>query len=122
MLVVVQGVVGGLLQHGRAAVDDVDPAAVLELLGAPHQGLDEVLVRVGPDHPRLRNQTVGSSERKEEEDEEEEDASSSESRRPRTASASADTSGENTKHTTSCLRWRSQGRQVYSGGGLHHTQ
>ena len=65
VLVVVQGGIRGLLQHGGPAVDHVDPAVVLQLLGASHQGLDEVLIRVGPDHPCLRNQTKGLSERRE---------------------------------------------------------
>ena len=69
VLVVVQGDVRGLLQHGRPAVDHMHPAVVLQLLGASHQGLDEVLIQVGPDHPRLRNRTDGLSEKKEEEGE-----------------------------------------------------
>lgn len=49
--------VGRGLHQGRPAVDDVDSALVLQLLGAFLQRLDEVLVCVGPDHPSLQNNT-----------------------------------------------------------------
>jgi len=57
--VVPGGVGGGGLQQGRAAVDHVDPAPVLQVLGAALQRLDEVLVDVGANHPGLRREEHG---------------------------------------------------------------
>lgn len=52
---VVHGHVGGVLHHSRPAVNHVDPALVLQLLSPSLQRLDEVLVRVGADHPSLQD-------------------------------------------------------------------
>lgn len=43
------------LQQSRPAIDHVDPALVLQLLSSSLQRLDEVLVRVGADHPSLQH-------------------------------------------------------------------
>lgn len=62
-VVVIAGRVGGGLQQGGAPVDHVDPALVLQLLGASLQRLDEVLVCVGADHPGLQRDSRTVSQR-----------------------------------------------------------
>lgn len=51
--------VGGWLKKSGPAVNHVDPALVLQLLSSFLQRLNEVLVRIGPDHPSLKETTPG---------------------------------------------------------------
>lgn len=54
---VVHGDVGQARQERRPAVNHVHSALVLQVLSASLQRLDEVLVRVGADHPSLQQNT-----------------------------------------------------------------
>lgn len=56
---VVGRAVGRAPEHGRPAVDHVDSAPLLQLLAAPLQRFDEILLRLHPDHAGLRRTMTG---------------------------------------------------------------
>lgn len=55
---VVHGDVGRALQQSRPAVNQMHSSLLLQVLSASLQRLDEVLVRVGADHPSLQRKTL----------------------------------------------------------------